>query len=70
MGFSYHSLVLLNNGTVKAFGYNYYGQIGSTTSNKTWTPNPSPSLISGLSNVKQISTGMYYSLVLLNKHIN
>jgi len=63
MGANDHSLVLLNDGTVKAFGDNIEGQLGL---GNTTSPITSPALISSLSNVKQIGCGGTYSLVLLN----
>jgi len=62
MGQNYHSLVLLNDGTVKGFGSNYYGQLGLGNN----TDSTTPTLIPSLSNVKQISCGVNYTLVLLN----
>jgi len=62
-GGGYHSLILLNDGTVMGFGYNNNGQLG--LGNVT-TPYTTPTLIPNLSNVKQISCGIYHSLVLLN----
>jgi len=58
-----HSLVLLNDSTVKSFGNNYNGQLGL---GNTTSPYNTPTLISGLSSIKQIACGGYHSLVLLN----
>jgi alpha-tubulin suppressor-like RCC1 family protein len=62
---AYHSLVLTSTGQLYGFGYNYYGQLGNATNNKTTTPNPTPTLI-GLPGatgpVVQIATGAYFSL--------
>jgi len=63
MGQNMHSLALLNDGTVKAFGDNTSGQLGL---GNTTTPITTPTLIPGLSNVKQIACGNGHSLVLLN----
>jgi len=63
MGLNYHSLVLLNDGTVKGFGMNTQGQLGL---GNTTTPITTPTLIPNLSNAKQISCGGNHSLILLN----
>ncbi len=61
-GPSQHSLALLNDGTVKAWGSNGKGQLGDETYNDKLTP----VTVSGLSNVKDISGGHEFSLALLN----
>ena len=50
----YHSVFLLNDGTVKIAGYNSDGQLGMESINKTKTP-----IDIGLYNVKQVSAGEY-----------
>lgn len=59
------TLVRLNNGTVKAFGLNNYGQLGLGVGSVSHDPNPVPVEIPGLAGVKQISMGAHHSLVLL-----
>jgi alpha-tubulin suppressor-like RCC1 family protein/lysophospholipase L1-like esterase len=59
-----HSLVLRSDGTVWAFGYNRYGELGTTTNNGTSNPNPTPTQVPGLTNVTAIAAGYYHSLVL------
>ena len=56
----YHSLALKSDGTVWAWGYNYYGQLGdgSTTSSTT------PVQVSGLSGVIALAGGYSHSLAL------
>jgi alpha-tubulin suppressor-like RCC1 family protein len=56
-----HSLALLRNGTVMAWGYNAFGQLG----NGTETNSDVPVAVSGLSEVTAIAAGYNYSLALL-----
>jgi alpha-tubulin suppressor-like RCC1 family protein len=55
-----HSLVLKSDGTVVAFGYNGYGQLGDGT----LTSRSTPVTVSGLTNVTAISAAFYHSLAL------
>jgi alpha-tubulin suppressor-like RCC1 family protein len=59
---SYHSCALLDDGTVKCWGVNDYGQLGdgSTTDSST------PVSVSGIANATKISVGSYYSCALLS----
>ncbi len=58
----YHTLVLRSNGTVMAFGYNQYGQLGDgTTGNSRTTPMP----VSGLTNVAMVRAGQMNSFAIL-----
>jgi alpha-tubulin suppressor-like RCC1 family protein len=57
-----HSLALMSDGTVKAWGNNTYGQLGDGTTNQSNTP----ITVSGLSNVLGISTSTYSSFALLS----
>jgi alpha-tubulin suppressor-like RCC1 family protein len=58
----YHSLVLLDDGTVRAWGRNEYGQLGNST---TISSNV-PVLIAGLGNVKAIAASGFHSMALLS----
>ena len=58
---SYHSLALLSNGTVSAWGYNGFGELGNGTINNSSTPGA----VSGLSRVVAIAGGGH-SLALLS----
>jgi alpha-tubulin suppressor-like RCC1 family protein len=58
-----HVLALMNDGTVKAWGDNSSGKLAQ---NSSVTFNPTPTLITSLTNVKQIATGHSFSLALLN----
>lgn len=55
-----HSLALRRDGTVWAFGDNFYGQLGITGG----TTNPTPAPVPGLSAVVAIAAGMNHSLAL------
>ena len=57
-----HSLALLSDGTVKAWGSNSNGQLG----NGATTQSTTPVTVSGLSNVISVTTGVYHSLALLS----
>ncbi len=58
----FHSLALLSNGTVKAWGDNTYGQLGNGTN----TSSSSPVTVDGISTATQIAAGEYHSLALLS----
>ena len=62
-----HSLVLTSTDQLYSFGYNYYGQLGTTENVGTGNPNPTPRLI-GLPGatgpITEISAGAFQSLVL------
>ena len=57
-----HSLALLSNGTVMAWGLNSDGQLGDGTTSDRSAPVP----VSGLSDVVAIAAGGYHSLALLS----
>ncbi|MDD4386385.1 MAG: hypothetical protein PHD15_01300 [Clostridia bacterium] len=57
-----HSFALLNDGTVKAWGYNWLGQLGDGTTNDSLVPKTVPEL----TNVKEIAAGGDHSLAVLN----
>jgi len=57
-----HTVALLNDGTVKTWGYNVDGELGiGNTLQKT-----SPVIVTGLTNVKEIIAGEEHTLALLN----
>jgi alpha-tubulin suppressor-like RCC1 family protein len=55
-----HSLALKNDGTVWAWGYNLYGQLGNNSN----TDSDVPVQVSGLTGVIAISAGTYHSMAL------
>ena len=57
-GGRHHSLALLSDGTVRAWGYNGYGQLG----NGTTTNSNIPVAVSGLGGVVAIAAGAYHNL--------
>ncbi len=57
-----HSLALLANGTVMAWGDNEFGQLGEGSESVSGTPTP----VSGVSGVKAIAAGANHSLALLS----
>jgi alpha-tubulin suppressor-like RCC1 family protein len=59
-GTSAHTLALLGNGTVVAWGANSYGQLGNGTTNASPLPVP----VKGLSGIRSIAAGPYQSLAL------
>ncbi len=59
-----HSLALKNDGTVWAWGYNQYGELGNGTASGA-QPNPTPAPVSGLSGASAISAGESYSLAIV-----
>lgn len=58
----YHCLALKNDGTVWAWGYNNFGQLGDGTT----TAKNVPVQVSGLTGITAIVGGYYYSLALKN----
>jgi alpha-tubulin suppressor-like RCC1 family protein len=58
----YHTCALLSSGSVKCWGWNYYGQLGDGTN--TWKSTPVS--VYGLSNVVSISGGKYHTCALLS----
>jgi alpha-tubulin suppressor-like RCC1 family protein len=59
----YHSLALTADGTVWAWGYNVYGQLGDGTFNNSTLP---VQVQGGLTNIVEIAAGFYHSLALNN----
>ena len=53
-----HSLALMPDGTVRAWGGNRFGQLGDGTTTDRWVPVQ----VVGLTNVVQVSAGSFYSL--------
>lgn len=60
-----HTLYLCNSGaSVNSWGANLFGQLGNGATSQN--PNPTPSVISGVTNVKSIAAGYQHTLVLAN----
>ena len=57
-----HSLAVKSDGSVWAWGNNYYGQLGDGTTTQRLTPVP----VSALTNVKAVAAGHRHSLALAN----
>ncbi|MFB7369465.1 RCC1 domain-containing protein [Streptomyces sp. NPDC056222] len=57
-----HGLALLSNGTVKAWGHNFFGQLGDGTT----TNHPTPGGVRELSGVTAVAAGCGHSLALLS----
>jgi len=60
----YHSLALMDSGTVWAWGYNSDGQLGNDT-HGDGTDRSTPVSVIGLTNVRSISAGSYHTLAVL-----
>ena len=56
----YHSVAVKNDGTVWAWGYNYFGQLG----NGTTQPSSLPGQVAGLTRALSVAGGYYHSLAL------
>ena len=63
MGFSEHSLILKNDGTLWGCGYNYYGNLGlgDTTNRNVFTQ-----ITTNTDNIKEVYCGGSYTLILKN----
>ncbi|MBK8520727.1 MAG: trypsin-like serine protease [Chitinophagaceae bacterium] len=59
-----HSLVLLADGSVMAFGVNTYGELGRSPGTLSTLPNPVPARIPGLKRIVAIAAGQYVSMAL------
>ncbi len=60
-GFS-HALALMGNGTIKAWGQNYYGQLGNGSFSSSWTP----VTVQGIEDATDIAAGGSHSLAIVN----
>ena len=62
-----HSLALTSSGQLYAFGFNRYGQLGSTTNNGTANATPTPALVAlpgQIGAITEVAAGGYHSLAL------
>ena len=53
-----HSLILLEDGSVRAFGWNALGQLGTGDTADRWVPTAVPTL----HGARTLSAGLYHSL--------
>jgi alpha-tubulin suppressor-like RCC1 family protein len=66
---NYHTIVLCSDGSLHSFGYNYDGQLGTTTNSGTYTSNPTPinitsnGTLSGKT-ITKIKCGGYYTFII------
>ena len=60
---NYHSLALRADGTLWAWGNNYYGQLGTAANVGTGTANPAPAQV-GTASYTRLAAGSYHSLAL------
>jgi alpha-tubulin suppressor-like RCC1 family protein len=60
-----HVCTLLNNGTVKCWGANYYGQLGINSK----VSSQSPQLVQGVSGAWQLAVGKYHACVLITSSV-
>lgn len=58
----YHSTVLKENGELWTFGYNLYGQLGTSINSGTGNPSPVPKQV--MTGVTFVESGMYHNLVI------
>jgi alpha-tubulin suppressor-like RCC1 family protein len=65
-GAGFHSCALRDDGRVLCWGYNNYGQLGSSVNNGTMTPNPSPTLVASgaVVGVRQVAIGYAHTCAL------
>jgi len=60
---TFHTCALTAAGGVKCWGYNYYGELGSSTNSVTNNANPTP-IDTGLSGIVAIAAGSYHTCAL------
>ena len=64
---NFHSLAVTSSGQLYAFGYNYSGQLGNATNDKTLEPNPTPAPVTlpgAVGPVTQVAASSDHSLAL------
>ena len=62
---AYHTCALLQNGTVRCWGLNDFGQLGNGVRDSPPTPNRTPAAVSGITNAIAISAGGWHTCALL-----
>jgi alpha-tubulin suppressor-like RCC1 family protein len=61
----YHTCALLQNGTVRCWGQNDYGQLGDGTLTPTFVPNRTPVQVYGITTAVALSAGGFHTCALL-----
>src|SRR5205823_3502286 len=64
-GGGYHTCALLQNGTVRCWGQNDYGQLGDGTLTPTIVPNRTPVQVFGITTAVVVSAGGFHTCALL-----
>ena len=62
---SEHTCALMNDGTVRCWGSNRYGQLGSSTNSGTTQTNATPRVVAGVSGATMIVAGDYHTCALV-----
>lgn len=60
-----HTCALSSDGTVRCWGHNRYGQLGSSINAGTDNANPTPTVVAGIANAVQITAGQLHTCALL-----
>ncbi|HAN09613.1 MAG TPA: hypothetical protein DCP90_03255 [Clostridiales bacterium] len=61
-----HTVALKSDGTVWTCGWNSCGQLGKATNSGTNNPNPTPTQVTGLTGVSQVSAGQQHTVIQKN----
>jgi alpha-tubulin suppressor-like RCC1 family protein len=64
-GGGFHTCALLQDGTVRCWGQNDYGQLGNGTISSAQVPNPTPVEVSGITTAIAVTAGGYHACALL-----
>src|SRR5205823_9487709 len=64
-GGGFHTCALLQDGTVRCWGQNDYGQLGNGTVSSAQVPNPTPVEVIGITTATAVTAGGYHACALL-----